>query len=104
MKRAERFSAGLPIKSKKRTRLLLSSRPEPAERFLNVRQLNGVTSRVNALPHICESGPARRFRHGRLLLNCGYGVEAAGAIENRSVQKTARRMEAPVPFRDAFAT
>jgi hypothetical protein len=67
-------------------------------------QLNGVTSRVDSLTHICESGPSCRFRCDRLLLDCGYGVEAAGAIENRSAQKAAPWVETPVPFRDAFAT
>ena len=81
----------------------LRSRSKPAKRFLDVGCLDAVTPVVDSLPHVGESGPARRFSHGRLLLKCGYGVEATGAYENRSAQKAAAGVESPVPFRDAFA-
>lgn len=67
-------------------------------------RLDEVTPRVDSLPHICESGPTGRFRHGRLLLKRGYRVKATGAYENRSAQKAVSWLEAAVPFRDAFAT
>src|SRR3954468_20021709 len=81
-----------------------SSLPEPAKRFLNVGLLNDVTARECSMPHICESGPSHRFRHGRLLFEGGYCVEATGAQENRSAQKAGAWVEPPVPFPDAFAT